>query len=367
MKRIFFSLCILLAVVSAGAAQEISSVVLRAHLSERVEQDMLPGGLFAAVVGREGVAAVAAAGVRQWGWSTEVTVRDLVRINSNTKAMTATMLAHLVEDGTFPNGWQTTIGTVFPELLDTIHQDHHSVTLFELLSMQSGIERGSTKPPDYVYLSIPSIADRRYAIIKDRLQEPSAGARGEFLYSNLGYMVAGAMAERLTQKSWEALMQERLFKPLAMTTAGFGEPSERAQNQPWGHYFDRGGYWVSAQKPVPESMGPAGSVSLSIEDWAKFITLWFRDTAPAILDRPTMTGLVTPEPSDYRYVSGWNVRRKRGTTTRIRHGGSHTAWRSQLYVYPTRGKAYLAVAAFNDRYKNSKTKSMLRSIIRFMR
>lgn len=53
------------------------------------------------------------------------------------------------------------------------------------------------------------------------------GRVGNFVYSNLGYMVAGAMAEKKTGKSWEALMQEKLFKPLGMTSAGFGFPGTR--------------------------------------------------------------------------------------------------------------------------------------------
>lgn len=50
------------------------------------------------------------------------------------------------------------------------------------------------------------------------------GTVGTYEYSNLGYMVAGAMAEKLTGKSWENLMRVKLFNPLGMTSAGFGAP-----------------------------------------------------------------------------------------------------------------------------------------------
>ena len=49
-------------------------------------------------------------------------------------------------------------------------------------------------------------------------------AVGKHLYSNLGYVVAGAMAERVTARSWESLMQERLFAPLGISSADFGAP-----------------------------------------------------------------------------------------------------------------------------------------------
>jgi len=43
-----------------------------------------------------------------------------------------------------------------------------------------------------------------------------------FKYSNVGYSIAAAVEEKVTGKSWEDLMTNMLFKPLGMTTAGFG-------------------------------------------------------------------------------------------------------------------------------------------------
>ena len=85
------------------------------------------------------------------------------------------------------------------------------------------------------YSNNPDIVERRYNILRDNLANAPAGAVGDFLYSNLSYALAGAMAERLTGKSWETLMQERLFVPLGITTAGYGPPGTPGQvDQPWG-------------------------------------------------------------------------------------------------------------------------------------
>ena len=48
---------------------------------------------------------------------------DRVHIGSNTKAMTSVMLATLVADGSFREGWETTLGVTFPELRGEIHGD----------------------------------------------------------------------------------------------------------------------------------------------------------------------------------------------------------------------------------------------------
>ena len=120
-----------------------------------------------------------------------MTTNDLVHIASLAKSMTSTMLATLVKDDIFPNGWETTIADVFPELLGQIHTDHHTVTLSQLVRMRSGIKRNADNWRSYsIYYDITK---RRYRILRDSLSGPSAGPKGSYLYSNLSYMIAGAM------------------------------------------------------------------------------------------------------------------------------------------------------------------------------
>lgn len=341
------------------------SIALRQHLTELVEQDRAPA-LFAAFINRRSVVFAEAVGVRRRGFSAKVTTNDLLRINSNTKAMTAMMVATLVQDGTFPNGWQTTIQDVFPELVKDIHESYHTVTLFELLSMQSGVKKHARNHGDYAYASIPDVVDRRYAFLREHFGEPPEHVRGKTKYSNLSMLMAAAMAERLTRTSWDALMRERLFKPLGMTKSGIGEPSQVAADQPWGHYHDRGYTWVSDQRPVPAVHGPAGSVYVTIDDWEKFIGQWFQGADLKVLDRRIQTELITPEPRKARYAGGWRLKRRKGRLNIIWHTGGSPTWRSFLAVYPRSGKAYLAVATGRDRDR-PKTRKMLQSIVKFMR
>ena len=252
----------------------------------------------------QGVRAAATAGVRRQGSPEKLTVNDLVHVGSNTKAMTSTMLAALVEDDVFPHDWETTIADVFPELLEEIHAGYHAVDLFQLVRMTGGIPRNAT---DWgAHQDLADIIEKRYAILRDNLANPPAGPMGEYLYSNLGYMVAGAMAEKLTGESWESLMEEHLFAPLGITTAGFGPPgTPDAVDQPWGHYRNDMGIWTPVQPDNAEALGPAGTVHISIEDWARFIALWFPSQTPAILDRAVLDELLVPDADDY--AAGWLV------------------------------------------------------------
>ena len=329
------------------------------YLTGPVEEGRSPG-LIAAISDEDGVRALASAGVRKQGSPEKLTVNDLVQIGSVTKAMTSTMLATLVADGTFVHGWQTTISQVFPELVDEIHAGYHSVTLWQLTSHTGGLVRDAR--PWWAHTEL-EIRERRYAIMKENLANPPAGAVGAYLYSNLGYMVAGAMAEKLTGQSWETLMQERLFEPLGMSSAGFGAPGTPNEvYQPWGHSRDAGASWVPSQIDNAVALGPAGTVHVSIADWAKFIQLWFPDLVPRILDRTTLTTLITPR-SGESYAGGWGVGyRTWAAGNTLGHSGSNTYWYSSLWVAPNRERAYLAVANSTE-FDLEQTHGMLDSII----
>ena len=310
-------------------------------LAEPIRNDASPG-LIAAIIDLEGVRAIAAAGVRKAGHSQGLLTTDAVHIGSNTKAMTSVMLAALVRDSTFANGWNTTIGEVFPELLDEVHPDYHMVSLWQLVTMTGGIKRNAANW--HAHRSI-GLMQRRYRILRDNLAEPPAASAGEYLYSNLGYLVAGAMAEKVTGKVWETLMQERLFAPLGMSTAGFGAPGTPGQvDQPWGHRRDPDGEdWVPNQVDNAAALGPAGTVHVAIEDWAKFMALWLPEVPPAVLDRKALDELITPTSGDY--AAGWIVtQRSWAGGTAIAHSGSNTSWYTTLWIAPEIGLAYVAAA-----------------------
>ncbi len=331
---------------------------LKEYLTEAIEQRKAPG-IVTAIVDEQGVRAIGASGVRRQGSPDKITVHDQLHIGSNTKAMTSTMLATLVKDGTFANGWETTIKDVFPELIDIIHQDYHSVQLSQLIRMRGGISRNAENWRGH--RDIPDIANRRYEILKDNLMNPPITQTGEFLYSNLSYMIAGAMAEKLTGKSWETLMQERLFVPLGITTAGFGAPGTPGRvEQPWGHGPDERGVWVPRQFDNDPAIGPAGTVHISAEDWVKFISLWFENKEPAILDRSSLNELARPVGE---YAAGWEVlQRSWAGGTVLYHSGTNRYWLSYLWLAPKSGVAYLAVANISDLIQNIGVGNTLDSI-----
>ena len=282
------------------APQTLDATSIRDLITDPIQRGASPG-LIAAVIDRRGVRAVAAAGVRKAGHSQPLLATDSVHIGSNTKAMTSTMLAVLVHDGAL--GWNTTIAEVFPELRADVHAAYHPVTLWQLVTMTGGIKPDAA---DWHAHGDACLVQRRYRILRDNLVDPPAASVGKHLYSNLDYVVAGAMAERVTARSWESLMQERLFAPLGISSAGFGAPGVPGElDQPWGHQRDpASGNWVPCQLDNAAALGPAGTVHITIGDWAKFLALWLADGPPTSPDRETLARLITPVAGRYAQVGG---------------------------------------------------------------
>ena len=270
------------------------------------------------------------------------------------------MLAVLVRDGVFANGWYTTVMEVFPELGDDLHPDYHPVTLWQLVTMTGGIKCDAA---DWHAHRDAPLMQRRYGILRDNLADASAAAAGKHLYSNMSYVVAGAMAERVTGRTWESLMQERLFAPLGISSAGFGAPGAPGEaNQPWGHQRDPdSGNWLPSQIDNAAALGPAGTVHIAVEDWARFVALWLADGPPAILDRKALDRLITPVAG--RYAAGWRVERRRWARGKaVMHDGSNGSWFTILWIAPKIGRAYL-VAANSAELDVSQTFMLLDGIV----
>ena len=268
--------------------------------------------------------------------------------------------------GTFVNGWETTIAQVFPELYDEMHPDYRAVTLWQLVRHVGGV-------PDDVpawwtaHPTLP-IVERRYRILRENLADPLGSPIGTFSYSNAGYMVAAAMAEQLTGQSWETLIEDRLFAPLGMSSAGFGAPNTPNEvDQPWNHHRDSAGMWRPSQLGYGGPLAPAGNVHTSLEDLATFIALQFPHKRPAILNRAQLDELLMPIPGNYGGAAGWVVYQHKSSLWLFTQGGGGPCcgYRAVVRAVPSRGRAYIAAAnswGYGDLY-SGETVRMLDSIL----
>jgi CubicO group peptidase (beta-lactamase class C family) len=226
--------------------------------------------LAAALVTSKGLKAVGVVGVRKRGSDAKATVNDQFHIGSDTKALTATLVARLIETGKLD--WDTTFDKVFPELKNDVPEEFRKITVSHLLTHHSGLPAHITGGWWSVAPGEP-VRKQRLEAVKRALKEKLAAKPGEkFIYSSVGYVILGAMAEHAADASWEELMDRELFKPLGMTSAGFGPMGKVNElDQPRQHDAKGKPFEPVPFADNPPVMGPAGRIHCALPDWAKFV------------------------------------------------------------------------------------------------
>lgn len=294
----------------------------------------------AAIVTSDGLQAVGVVGVRKQGTTIPATLDDEWHLGSATKAMTATLVAKLVEKGDVR--WDTTAMEVLPGLRARLNADMKKVTLRHLLSHHAGLPANL----DLERYRGEDVQRLRFLATREALAAPPRHALGTHMeYSNLGYIIAGAVIEQVTGKTWERAIQDEVFGPLGMKRVGFGGVGTAGSiDQPWGH--EAGGEPVKGNGPSvdnPPVMGPAGRVHSTIQDWGTFIVDQLRGAQgkPALLKQDTYMTLHTP-PFTGEYALGWTVvERTWGDGKVFNHTGSNTMNFANVWVSPRRDFAIL--------------------------
>lgn len=309
----------------------------------------------AAVVKADTILVSEAVGIRKLGDSTRVTADDKFYLASNTKSVTATGIAHYVQEGEIT--WQLTPIEAWPTQVGDIHPAYHDITLEQLLSNQAGIlpfTSGSewSNMPDLDSLASADIpqAFALYLLSKEPPVEPSS----QFLYSNGGFAIASEMVEEVVGKTWAEYVDENIFKPLGLN-AGFGHPGLHDSNQPWGHWETSEGHLV-AYNPKgsysPQAAdAAAGAVHMSINDYALYLQEHLRGLnglRTKILSPKLFKELHTPRISladsagAPKYAMGWAIAENDGYTMSV-HSGSGGRFKARATIIPEKD---IAVAVF---------------------
>lgn len=330
--------CIPIAIDAADPPKDVSAL-----LAPVIQKHKLPGMTAAAIRNGETVA-VGAAGVRTRGKPETIAVTDRMHIGSNTKAMTAMLCGILVDEGKLK--WDQTLGKTFPEM-KSMHAQYQAVTLEQLLTHRSGAPGDLTKDELWGKLwqlkGTPTNARR--VLTQEITSKPPEAPPGErYIYSNAGYAMAGYMAEKVTSKSWEDLLKEKIFKPLGMATAGFGAPGTRGKNdQPRGHKADDSPVEVGPGSDNPVAIGPAGIVHCSIGDWAKFVAANLPSAKIKLVKPETLEKLQTPASDAPKYAMGWIIADGQPWAggPALTHSGSNTMWYAVAWLAPKKDFAVL--------------------------
>lgn len=318
-------------------------------------------GLVGAVLSG-GRLSVGAVGVRKLGSPEPIRVTDRMHLGSNTKAMTATLLGTLVDEGTL--SWGSTIREVFPDLAPQLHPGYRAVTLHQLLTHRAGMPGNhGENPTEREVARLQALAraafagrtrtEQRRLFLGAVMKDPPKTKPGTaFDYSNHGYMGAASVAEQVTGQSWETLIRRRLFEPLGMSSAGFGPPGEQGEvDEPRGHFRVNGQLRPTHEDPfiVPLAW-PAGGVHCSVPDWSRFVALHLAGARGQgrLLKPATFRVLQTPPPGS-GYACGWIVLERVVAAGRVLyHDGTNRAWYASMFLAPALDYALLVATNQGD-------------------
>lgn len=284
------------------------------------------------------------AGVRALGSPDRVTQGQRWHLGSDGKAMTATLVARLVESGAL--AWDRPLADMLPDLAETMNPAYRDVTLPDLLSHRAGLPENTSDQAFFAsfYDDAATPTAQRLRYISACLREAPVGpARAESSYSNTGLLIAGACAERATNRPFEELIVAQVFAPLGMRTVSFSQFG--APGEPQGHVDGR----VAARRndANPPMFAPAGGMRMSLPDWARFCIEHLRGEGGAgrLLRAETYRFLHTGQ-GDTHSALGWGAAARpmglRGPA--LTHAGSDGNWFALVCLFPDTGAGVLVAA-----------------------
>jgi D-alanyl-D-alanine carboxypeptidase len=266
-------------------------------------------GMAYAVVSKDSIIEFQVLGYRVFKSKDSIERNDRFNIGTNTAALTAYIAARLVEVGKI--NWTTQLLQIFPAFSNKTFPVYRSIRFQDLLSSRTRIQafmdmRDWFKIPE----TKGNIVAKRRAFTYWMLQrKPNMEnfQQKKIVFSLAGYVMAAAMMEKVTGKSWEDLVTEYVRKPMNISVR-YSWPNRMDQAAPAGHWYQGGSFhsedpdtWVKVH-PV---LYPGQGISISMPDYVKFMQTCLRGlaTGKSQLSQAGFEFLFFGMPD---YAMGWN-------------------------------------------------------------
>lgn len=254
------------------------------------------------------------------------------RVGSITKLFTATMLMQLRDAGKLH--LDDPLSMYLPDFaVKSAFADARQPTFRQVVCHAAGLPTES--PGDYwATLDFPNL-EEALASLEDA--EMAIPAFTEFKYSNFGIGMMGQTLSRLAGEPYRDYITNHVLRPLGMNESGF-EPRENPAHATG--YLSPGDEPELAPWPMIGFAEPAGALSSSVEEMAKFISLQFRD-GPAggsqILGGTSLREMHTPliMMPDWQagYGIGFASHRSNGHVV-VGHGGGIHGFTTNIVALP---------------------------------
>jgi CubicO group peptidase (beta-lactamase class C family) len=320
MKKSALSLSLILLLSIAALAQDSVATRVDEYIRTEMQTQQIPGLALAVI--KDGQIVIAKGyGLANVEHQAPVKPETIFQSGSTGKQFTATAVMMLVEEGKL--SLDDKITKYFPDGPDA----WRNISVRHLLTHTSGM----TDYPQDFDLKRDYTEDELYQRIK---AVPLAFQPGEkWSYSNLAYVMLGILIHKVSGKFYGDFLQERIFKPLEMTTARIISEADIVPNRAAGYRVVNGQLknqnWVS---PTLNTTAD-GALYLTIHDMAKWDAALYTEK---LLKRSSLEQMWTPvklnDGKTHPYGFGWAIGEVRGHRI-IEHGGAWQGFKAQISRY----------------------------------
>ena len=273
LARCIASACL---VVAAGQALATTGQVDPARLAALVDETVaryeLPGIAVGVVVDGE-VVLRRTRGELRAGQGEAIDADTLFKIASNSKAMTAAVLARQVDSGRLR--WDDPVVRHLPDFRMADDWVTREIQIRDLLIHNSGLGPGAG---DLMLWPSPNLFTRAEVIHGLRYLQPRWSFRSRYAYDNTLYIVAGEIAAAVAGLPFDAMVRREVFEPLGMTRCQAGSWSRDAVGnvaQPHARIEGRNTVVRADDAIIPdEPMMAAGGLRCSLDDMLRWAQVW---------------------------------------------------------------------------------------------
>jgi CubicO group peptidase (beta-lactamase class C family) len=195
-----------------------SQIISSAQIDQLVERTLTTfevPGISVAVIKDGKVLHSKGYGLRSLKTKEKLNENTLFGIASNSKAFTTTALGILVDEGKL--NWDDKVRDYIPEFKMYNPYVTEEFTIRDLVTHRSGLGLGAG---DLMFFPDSSNFTLKDIIYNLRFLKPVSGFRTKYDYDNNLYIIAGEVIARVSGKSWDDFIQEKILNPLGMTQTG---------------------------------------------------------------------------------------------------------------------------------------------------
>ncbi|MCC7146172.1 MAG: serine hydrolase [Phycisphaeraceae bacterium] len=316
----------------AGKLKDIDRIVAKAMKVWSVP------GLAIGVVHDQEIVLTKGYGYRDLEKKLPFTGRTVSVIGSCTKAMTATCLGILVDQGKI--AWDKPVRQYLPWFALSDAFAGERVTPRDLVSHRTGL-------PGHDRMWYGSDLSRRKLIERLKYLPLSCDVRTNFQYNNIAYAAAAMLIEEVSGLTWEDFMRQYLLGPLGMDTRCFTVDRMQQAAEYAQPYHVRQGKPVRVPHYELPQIGPAGPTAFCAVDMCQWLKLNLgvgkfgeqqivSEDGIKFCQRPTMWvgGVIGyPPVCHVNYGMGWFITDFRGRHY-INHGGGISGFSSFVSLLP---------------------------------